>query len=64
MLLANICKVTTVCIWAWTHLSKNTFNYANNKVKNELAKREGFRMLEQERTFHKQLNLYVIKQYM
>ena len=50
--------------WDWRELSKNRFNYANDKIKNELSKREGFVMLEQERTFHKLMNLHVIKKYM
>ena len=41
-------------------LSQNKFTFENNKMK----KKEGFLLLEQEYTFHKLQNLYVINQYM
>ena len=50
--------------WDWRELSKNRFNYANDKVRIRLAKREGFILLEEEQTFHKLMNLHVIKKYM
>ena len=41
-------------------LSQNKFTFENNKMK----KKEGYLLLEKERSFHKLQNLYVINQYM
>ena len=50
--------------WDWSALSLNSFEYENNKINKTLLLKEGFRLLEQERTFHKLLNLHVVKKYM
>ena len=50
--------------WNWRELSQNRFNYTDDKVRISLAKREGFIILEKERTFHKLMNLHIIKKYM
>ena len=44
----------------FSDLSNQKFTFENNKMK----KKEGFLLLEQEYTFHKLQNLYVINQYM
>ena len=41
-------------------LSENKFTFENKKIK----KKEGYMLLEKERSFHKLMNLYVIKKYM
>ena len=41
-------------------LSRNDFTFQNNQIN----KQESYILLEQERTFHKLQNVYIIKQYM
>ena len=45
---------------SFSNLSKNKFAFENTRMK----KKEGYLLLEQEYTFHKLQNLYVINQYM
>jgi hypothetical protein len=42
------------------YLSQNKFTFENTRIK----KKEGYMLLEKERSFHKLMNLYVINQYM
>ena len=42
------------------YLSKNKFTFENTRIN----KKEGYLLLEKERSFHKLMNLYVIKNYM
>ena len=42
------------------YLSKNKFTFENTRIK----KKEGYLLLEKDRSFHKLMNLYVIKKYM
>ena len=42
------------------YLSDNKFTFENIRIK----KKEGYILLEKERSFHKLMNLYVIKNYM
>jgi hypothetical protein len=46
--------------WDWDGISQNKFTFENNKMK----KKEGYLLLEKERSFHRLQNLYVINQYM
>ena len=42
------------------YLSMNKLTFENTRIK----KREGYMLLEKERSFHKLMNLYLINQYM
>ena len=44
----------------FSNLSDNKFTIENTRIK----KKEGYILLEKERSFHKLMNLYVIKNYM
>ena len=44
----------------FSNLSKNKFTFENTRMK----KKEGYLLLEKERSFHRLQNLYVINQYM
>ena len=46
--------------WDWVDISQNKFTFENTRMK----KKEGYLLLEKERSFHKLQNLYVINQYM
>jgi len=46
--------------WNWEGISQNKFTFENTRMK----KKEGYLLLEKERSFHKLQNLYVINQYM
>ena len=45
---------------SFSTLSENKFTLENARIK----KKEGYMLLEKERSFHKLMNLYVINQYM
>ena len=44
----------------WRDISNNKFTFENTRFK----KKEGYMLLEKERSFHKLQNLFVINQYM
>ena len=44
----------------FNRLSQNKFTFENTRIK----KKEGYMLLEKERSFHKLMNLYVVEQYM
>ena len=46
--------------WNWYGISQNKFAFENTRMK----KKEGYLLLEKERSFHRLQNLYVINQYM
>ena len=50
-------NINKIC---FSSLSQNKFTFENTRIK----KKEGYLLLEKERSFHKLMNLYIINQYM